>query len=116
MGLLIGTTPVSAQPMEMGIAGHCQSNPAHNYAPMPLCCLTPDGPLTHTFAVVVQPSPNSFTLSKAVNMVRLSAALLPDSSINRNLSQRNSPVETLRPPGVDFRCRNSLNSEEPPLV
>ncbi|MBM2824980.1 MAG: hypothetical protein HW402_644 [Dehalococcoidales bacterium] len=112
--LLIGATPVSAVAMDG--AGGCPPTHGQAKASVPLCCVTPDCPLAHSITANVLPSHNHLTLSKVVH-IRLTANQLTESSFDRKrLSQRDTPQAILRPPGDGYRCRNSLNSEEPPPI
>ena len=116
MVLLTGATPVSAHSMNNQGAGNCEPSPNPAQASVPACCVTPDCPLAYSTTANLPPSPNQIALGKAVQMVRLPASVLPDSSFDcAQLSQQDTCQSILHPPGADFRCRNSLNSEEPPL-
>ena len=115
--LLTGATPVSAQSMDMTGAGSCAPSPSPAQASVPACCITPDCPLTYSTTANLPPAPGQLSLSKVVQFVRLPASLLPDSSFNyANLSQQVTCQSILQPRGADFRCRSSLQSEEPPLI
>ncbi len=112
--LLIGVTPASAESADR--AGDCQSA-GQKQAPVPPCCVTPACPLYHSITANVPPVPNQPALSKVIHLVRLPTSLLPDSWFDL---KRPPPRHTLQriphPPGDDYRCRDSLNSEEPPQI
>ena len=115
--LFTGATPVSAQSMDMAGAGSCHHSPGNDMASLPLCCITADCPLSHTITASLPPSPNQITLSKVIQLGRLNASPSGESSFDLNSPSRlDSPRQIPRPPGADYRCRNSLSSEEPPLV
>ncbi|MEK7354626.1 MAG: hypothetical protein AABZ77_09000 [Chloroflexota bacterium] len=117
MVLLTGATPATAHSMNNQGAGDCESSPSPAQASVPLCCVTPDCPLAYSTTANLPPSSSQFTLSKLVQMVRLPASVLPESSFDcAKLSRQDTPQSIPRPTGADNYCRNSLTSEEPPLI
>ncbi len=113
MVLLIGVTPVSAQPM--AAEDSCDSFVGHSPAPVPSCCVTAC-PLGGSGAALVPPSTNSATDSRSVLPVRLSDDPAPEAPVGQTSVSPGDMSQALAPPGDEFRCRDCLKSEEPPLI
>jgi|GEM_PF-6259799 len=114
MVLLTGATPVTAHAMDG--ASTCPASSSHENAPLPACCVTPDCPLAYSTTANLPPAPGHLTLSKVVHFVRLPASVTPQSSFDlKSPCAQNTPQSISPPPGANCLCRNSLQSEEPPL-
>ncbi len=107
---LVGVMPVHAETMDE--AGSCQPYPGHNQAPAPLCCYIADYPVSYSCTINVLPSPNRLTLAEVSPFMapRTDYSLARQKPLGRDMIQG-----LFLPSGADFRCRNSLESEEPPL-
>ena len=115
MVLLAGATPIAAHSMDMEGTEACpSSSPAQTSAPS--CCVIQDCPLTNAATAILPLSTGQLTQSKDIQAVQLNANLVPQSSCDQNQSCQQSTYQSIpRPPGADYPCRNSLQSEEPPL-
>ncbi len=109
---LFGATPVSAESMEM--TGHCQ--PYQDKASFPLCCLNSNYPLAYSSVVNTLPSPNRLAASKVIQLIELANQACDSTLAQQSSFQRYTSQGRLHPPGSDYRCRNSLESEEPPQI
>src|SRR3989304_4153437 len=115
MVLFTGTTPVSAQ--SMAGMGNCASSPSPAQASVPLCCVTPDCPLVHTITAGLPPAPSQITISKVLQSVKIGANLPSESSCSLNQAPQQDTTQAIpRSPGANCPCRNSLQSEDPPLI
>lgn len=115
--LLTGATPVIAHSMDMAGAGSCHPAPGNDIASLPLCRVTTDCPLARTVTANLPPSPDQLNLSKLIQMVSLpSNRPHQSSSYQKAPCQQDTSQSIPYPPGADCPCRNSLQSEEPPLI
>ena len=118
--LLVASPTISAASMEM-TDENCDSNPYHEGADVPLCCLTSGHPLSHCI------------LTNAVdNEVLLTSRFIPNKNIYLTWSKTSVTTETSLNPKkplqrepaqelasylyTEYHCRNCLDSEEPPQV
>ena len=112
MVLPIAATPVSAQSMDAAGSSHCAGQ---EKASVPLCCVNPNCPLSHSITANVVPASASINSSKVVQSIRLPANLPAGPSFTLNHHQRDTFRGLPAPTGANY-CRNSLKSEEPPHI
>lgn len=113
--LLLGVTPVSAQTEEM--EHDCSSYIGQGRASVPSCCVTADCPLSGPVTASVAPSPGRLVQGKAVQPVRPRASVDPAPCLNGEWAGKGGQPPDLPGPSSDeFRCRDCLKSEEPPLI
>lgn len=112
--LFLGTAPVHAKAMET--TDNCGSVTGQDKTPVPLCCLTSDCPLADASAINSLPCPERLAFKKSILPVRFPIDLASKASFNLKLyTPQKSFPQNLHPPDDIFCCRNSLESEEPPL-
>jgi hypothetical protein len=116
--LLTGATPVAAQSMDMSAspAHTCDQAAPQPHATVPPCCVIQDCQFAHSITASLPAANSRIPSGKVIHAVRLAANVPPQSSCGLNAAcQQNSPHTIASSPGANCPCRNSLQSEEPPL-
>ena len=113
--LLVITSPgIAAAPMEM-TAADCD----FSGATIPQCCLMSDGPLSHCILSDSDDIAALYTSYSNPHKIVYLACSRTDAAVETSLNpkkplQRAPARELSSHCSAEHRCRNSLNSEEPP--
>ena len=117
MVALIAPSTVSAQ-SSGGTATTCHPNPNCDNASFPVCSMAAACPLSRpNAAIVAPPSSNDHNVCKTIT-VRLPVNIVGDPSVDQDITTTGDDTPRLSvTTGASYiYCRNSLSSEEPPLI
>ena len=118
--LLVAAPTIAAASMNR-TADNCDSDPYHEKASIPLCCLTANCPLTHCSLSNAADNkvliPNRSTPKENVYLAWFATSVTMETSLNPKKPLQREPAQEL--PSylyTEYHCRNCLDSEEPPQV
>jgi len=115
--IILAASPlsVSAQPVDME-GGGSHTFPCHENDSNPVSCMMPDCPLSQSNTVSLNLPCTQSGFSKDCQLfLAPESEIASDSPGQEKPSQKSHLVFNTKPPKTKYRCRSSLNSEEPLL-